>query len=70
MPSPAARVRRKRYSWIRRNSGEHEAEAPHSKRLWAGLAGMVLLLFILGAVPREIYNEAEEDVERLFDTAN
>jgi hypothetical protein len=70
--SPQARAARnaaapprpkRRYPWIRHNSGDHEAEAPHSKKLWAGLAGLVFLLFLLGAIPRQFYSEAEPETE-------
>lgn len=60
---PPRAKRKRRYPWTAKNSGEHEAEAPHSKQLWAGLAGLVLLLFILGAIPEEFYREIEQDFE-------
>ncbi|WP_376874178.1 hypothetical protein [Albirhodobacter sp. R86504] len=40
----SALPRRSPYPWIRRNSGEHEAEAPHSRRIWAVLAVATMCL--------------------------
>lgn len=65
--SPRPARTKRRYPWVAKNSGEHEAEAPHSKKLWAGLAGFVLVLFILGAIPREMYSEAEAESEAEFE---
>ena len=43
------------YDWIHRNSGEHEAEAPYSKWIWAGLVLTALLLVLLVFIPREFF---------------
>ncbi len=50
-----ARTGRTPYNWIHRNSGEHEAEAPYSKWIWAALAAAALLLVILVFTPDGIF---------------